>query len=220
MKFTASPKTSTKRTTIALTCALATTASALVVPPAANAANATTSRFEGEYCSGIEQSLVSVTPSWSSFKKPQAGDTLTYQLSVTNVSFKDGTVRLGVTAGAHPNIDGEYNDKGELFFKGPDQSEPELIKPGETATGTYLYTLTDSDIEQQSVSKKFDIPFTEETALTPSCRGIIEHTQNLNSPLPSLRTYAPWIAGALAIIGAAAGAIWFFFKDQLPQLFR
>ncbi|AKA97297.1 hypothetical protein [Corynebacterium ulcerans] len=219
MKFTVSSTTGTKRTAIALTCALATAASTLVAAPIASATNATT-KLEGKDCSGIEQSLVSVTPSWSSFKKPQAGDTLTYQLSVTNVSFKDGTVRLGVTAGANPKIDGVYNDKGELLFKGPDQADPELIKPGETATGTYVYTLTDSDIEQQSVSKTFDVPFTEDIAHTPICRGITEHTQSLNSPLASLRTYAPWIAGALAVIGAAAGAIWFFFKDQLPQLFR
>ncbi|MBH5299828.1 hypothetical protein [Corynebacterium silvaticum] len=148
MKLTTPSKTSAKRTAIALTCAFATAASTLVAAPAASAAT----RLEGQ-CAGIDYSLTSVTPSWSSFQQAKVGDTITYQMKISNVSFQKGAAILGVAATVPPDVDGVYAENGQVKFVHSLGKNPELFNQGESVTASHTHALTAADIEKSSVDK-------------------------------------------------------------------
>lgn len=213
MKLPALTKTSTKRTAIALTCTLATAASTLVAAPAAGA----TSRVEGQ-CDEVNHVLLPVETSWGFAKHAEVGDTIGYVMTITNTFFEEGKTKIGVAVHQSPTIDDVPDTTKKIDIKPiTNDGNGKYLNQNDFASIRYTYTVTEEDIQKQEVTKKLAFPISKGDDSKTICSVHFEHTQNLKSPF---RTYAPWVAGALAIIGAAAGAIWFFFKDQLPQLFR
>ncbi|WCV10579.1 hypothetical protein [Corynebacterium silvaticum] len=126
--------------------------------------------------------------------------------------------KIDVAISSPPEIDGTPDTMRKIVIKPiTNDGDQTYLSRNDFAAIDYTYTVTEDDIQKQEVTKRLTFPITEKDSSEPACHVHVEHTQSLNSPF---RTYAPWVAGALAIISAAAGAIWFFFKDRLPQLFR
>ncbi|WP_241900448.1 hypothetical protein [Corynebacterium ulcerans] len=164
----------------------------LVATPVAGA----TSRVEGQ-CDEVNHVLLPVETSWGFAKHAEVGDTIGYVMTITNTFFEEGKTKIGVAVHENPKIDGAPDTTKKIDIKPiTNDGNGKYLNQNDFASIRYTYTVTEEDIQKQEVTKKLAFPISKGDASETICTVHFEHTQNLKSPF---RTYAPWVAGALAI---------------------
>ncbi|WP_080562176.1 hypothetical protein [Corynebacterium ulcerans] len=225
MKFIASPKTSTKRTAIALTCALSTTASLTLAPNAA-----ASDRVFPEECQGVEVQILSVKPSWeedssqtssTTRRAPSVGDTISYMLSIKNTGFThepNGEPReLGLSILTDTIIDGkeDRNGAGKFTWPNSDPKDAHLLKVGEQALYPHEHIVQESDLQEKQIVKRFEFPVSKGPSSETVCSSLITHTYTWSPISGFLQKHWPWLAGGLGAIAALVGGVLLFLKNHL-----
>ncbi|MCK0126701.1 hypothetical protein MWU76_20085 [Gelidibacter sp. F2691] len=123
------------------TTAVANTASATATPAAGTLAPVTPSSATTGYAPAPEMSVAKTVPATNLSNPPAVGDTIDYQVVLTN----DGNVNLSSVAPVDtgPTFDGNAHAGADLSWITTDST---TLAPGESATFTATYTLAAADV--------------------------------------------------------------------------
>lgn len=223
MKFTASPKTSTKRTAIALTCALSTTASLTLAPNAA-----ASDRVFPTECQGVEVQILSVKPSWeedssqtssAARRAPSVGDTISYMLSIKNTGFThepNGEPReLGLSILTDTIIDGKEDKNRAGKFTWPNPKDAHILRVGEQAFYPHEHIVQESDLQEKQIVKRFEFPVSKGPSSQAVCSNLVTHTHTWSPASGFIQKHWPWLAGGLGAIAALVSGVLLFLKNHL-----
>ncbi|AIU33318.1 Hypothetical protein CulFRC11_1759 [Corynebacterium ramonii] len=224
MKFTVSSTTGTKRTAIALTCALATAASTLVAAPIASASD----RVFPTECQGVEVQILSVKPSWeedssqtssAARRAPSVGDTISYMLSIKNTGFThepNGEPReLGLSILTDTIIDGKEDKNRAGKFTWPNPKDAHILRVGEQAFYPHEHIVQESDLQEKQIVKRFEFPVSKGPSSQAVCSNLVTHTHTWSPASGFIQKHWPWLAGGLGAIAALVSGVLLFLKNHL-----